>query len=48
MTPHFSIPDISEKIQAIRTEVAKEIIGQDILVRNILLAIFSGGHILLE
>jgi len=48
MTRHISIEDIISYISDIRQEVGKQVIGQDILIRNILIALFSGGHILLE
>ena len=48
MKSSLTIPEIAVKIEQIRTEIAKRIIGQDVLVRNILIAIFAEGHILLE
>jgi MoxR-like ATPase len=48
MSPQISIEDISSRITLIREEVAKRVVGQDTLIRNILIALFSGGHILLE
>lgn len=48
MNPVISIEDIASRIARIRTEVGKRVVGQDILVRNILIALFSDGHILLE
>ncbi|MDD5197677.1 MAG: MoxR family ATPase [Candidatus Gracilibacteria bacterium] len=48
MTQQISIEDITSRISDIRREVGKRVVGQDILVRNILIALFSGGHILLE
>lgn len=48
MSQLISIEDIAFRISAIRNEVAKRVVGQDDLVRNILIALFSGGHILLE
>ena len=48
MTQQITIEDITSKISLVRQEVAKQVVGQDILVRNILIALFSWGHILLE
>lgn len=48
MQSSISIEDIASHIARIRSEVAKRVVGQDILVRNILIALFSNGHILLE
>ena len=40
--------EFSEKIQELQDEVGKIIIGQDNLKRDIIVALFAGGHILLE
>lgn len=48
MSQKISLEDIQSYISAIYTEIGKRVIGQDILIRNILIALFSGGHILLE
>lgn len=48
MTSLIPLADITSGIAAIRHEVAKRVVGQDDLIRNILIALFSGGHILLE
>lgn len=48
MSPQISIENITSRISDIRQEVWKRVVGQDILIRNILIALFSGGHILLE
>lgn len=42
------IPHIASKVQEINREAAKRIVGQERLVRNIIIALFAGGHILLE
>jgi MoxR-like ATPase len=42
------IEDIVEKIKKIESEVGKAIIGQKDIVRQVLLAIFTGGNVLLE
>jgi MoxR-like ATPase len=34
--------------QAIRAEVAKAVVGQDTVIDHLLIALFSGGHVLLE
>ncbi len=41
MTQQITIEDITSKISLVRQEVAKQVVGQDILVRNILIALFS-------
>src|SRR3546814_2917978 len=43
-----TIDDIRTLAAAIRGEVAKAVIGQDATVDLMLVALFSGGHILLE
>ncbi len=40
--------EIREKIKLLETEMSKKVIGQKNLVRDILIGLFSGGHILLE
>jgi MoxR-like ATPase len=44
MTPD----DLRALASAIRDEVAKAIVGQDTVVDHLLIALFSGGHVLLE
>jgi hypothetical protein len=48
MTAGISMEELTSRITDIRKEVSKKIVGQEILIRNILIAIFSEGHILLE
>lgn len=43
-----SIEDLRERIEALKVEVGKVIVGQEGLVEGILVALFSEGHILLE
>ena len=40
--------EFSEKIRELQDEVGKIIVGQDNLKRDIIVALFAGGHILLE
>ena len=35
-------------VDHIRTEVARTVVGQDIVVERVLIALLSGGHLLLE
>jgi MoxR-like ATPase len=42
------IEDIVEKIKKVESEVGKAIIGQKDIIRQVLLAIFTGGNVLLE
>ena len=42
------IRSFGEKVQAIREQVAREIVGQRALVDNTLIAIIAGGNVLLE
>jgi|GEM_PF-5549045 len=48
MVTNTSIEYIREQVERIRNEVHKRVVGQDGLVRSILITLFSGGHILLE
>ena len=36
-----------EKYQALKNEISKVIVGQDYVIEQILISIFSGGHSLL-
>ena len=36
-----------EKYQALKNEISKVIVGQDVVIEQILISIFSGGHSLL-
>lgn len=40
--------EIKEKIELLETEISKKIIGQKNLVRDLMIGLFSWGHILLE
>jgi MoxR-like ATPase len=40
--------DIHAKIDAVKTEIGKKVVGQEDLVRDLLVGLFSHGHILLE
>jgi MoxR-like ATPase len=42
------VDDVQKLAQAIRTEIAKAVVGQDTTVELMLVALFAGGHILLE
>jgi len=44
----IKIEEFYPKIQKLREEIAKKVIGQNILVRDILISLFAGGHILIE
>ncbi|MCL5129639.1 MoxR family ATPase [Algibacter sp. L4_22] len=47
MTDVAAIEQFVNKFKALKTEVAKVIIGQDAVVNQILISVFSGGHALL-
>lgn len=42
------IADFQQTVRRIETELAKAVIGHEDLVRNILIAFFAGGHVLIE
>jgi MoxR-like ATPase len=48
MNDTISVDQYLENAQKIEEEVAKVIVGQDPVVRHVLIAILSGGHVLLE
>ena len=39
---------LTSQIQEIRTRVAEVVVGQDVVVERILIALLTGGHLLLE
>ncbi len=43
-----SVAQAAEQIETLRTEIHKVIVGQDRLIDRLLLAMISGGHVLLE
>ena len=47
MSDVIAINNLVEKYKLLKKEIAKVIVGQDAVVEQILLAIFSGGHVLL-
>ncbi len=47
MSDVAAIHQLVEKHKLLRQEIAKVIVGQDAVIEQILLAIFSGGHVLL-
>jgi MoxR-like ATPase len=47
MTPPTS-HDARERLGAVRTEVAKAVVGQDAAVSGLLVALLCGGHVLME
>lgn len=42
-----AIDAFGEKVKLLRTEIAKVIVGQDEVVKNVIISIFSKGHVLL-
>ena len=42
------IKEVASKLELCRNEIAKGIIGQEEIVNTVLIAIFSGGNVLLE
>ncbi|HQO88172.1 MAG TPA: AAA family ATPase, partial [Bacteroidia bacterium] len=52
MNQHYTsdveaIKDLVNSYQKLRTEIGKVIVGQDAVVRDVLISIFSKGHCLL-
>lgn len=43
-----SIKEEAEKFERLRKEIAKVIVGQDAMVKNLLIALLADGHVLLE
>lgn len=46
--PAAAAPDLRAALAAVRTEVAKAVVGQDAVINGILIALLCRGHILLE
>ena len=44
----MKVDEVQTLAQAIRTEIAKAVVGQETSVELMLVALFAGGHILLE
>ena len=42
-----AVDALVEKYQALKKEISKVIVGQDAVVEQVLISIFSGGHCLL-
>ena len=40
--------ELAERVQELRAEIGRAIIGQEALIEDVLTAIFAGGHVLLE
>lgn len=44
----MTLDDVRDLAGAIRAEVAKAVVGQDVVIDHLLTALFAGGHVLLE
>lgn len=44
----MQLDSVASSFEDIREEISKVIVGQDELVKKTLIALFSGGHVLLE
>jgi len=42
------LDDFRERLQRLKTEITRAIVGHDELINDVLVALFSGGHVLLE
>jgi MoxR-like ATPase len=47
-TPHLSLDQASRLAEQIHTEIAKALIGQQAVIRETLIALLAGGHVLIE
>jgi len=47
-TAHFTESDLRESFSRVRHEVGKAVVGQDAAVTGLMIALLSGGHVLLE
>jgi MoxR-like ATPase len=48
MTQETAAPDAREALHRVRAEVAKAVVGQDAAVSGLLVALITGGHVLME
>lgn len=48
MSKEYTIKDFPVIYNSLKSEISKVVIGQDQVIENLLIAIFAGGHILLE
>jgi MoxR-like ATPase len=46
--PDTSLPSVSEHLTAVRDEIGKVIVGHEDVVEGVLIALITGGHVLLE
>ena len=46
--PNQEIKEVIDFIEKIRTRVATVVVGQDVVVERLLIALFTGGHLLLQ
>ncbi|MCA9064897.1 MAG: AAA family ATPase, partial [Planctomycetaceae bacterium] len=46
--PSVNFQNVTDFIRAIRERVARVVVGQDIVVERTLIALFTGGHLLLQ
>jgi MoxR-like ATPase len=42
------IQKFGELAEKLKNEIAKKVVGQETLIRDMIVALFAGGHILLE
>lgn len=43
-----SIVEVKESFEAIKNELSRVVVGQEEVIENVLIALFAGGHVLLE
>ena len=46
--PHPSVAGSVQFIKDIREQIGKVVVGQDVVVERLLIALFTGGHLLLQ
>src|ERR1700751_5794424 len=47
-SPALDLQRLRETVQALEREVARVIVGQEMVVRGVTIALLAGGHVLLE
>jgi hypothetical protein len=43
-----ALTHIHDTLQSIKTDIQKEIIGQDTMIEKLIITFFAGGHALIE
>ena len=48
LEPQQAVAHFQERLQAVKTQMARTLVGQDMIVEGVLMCLMAGGHVLLE